>query len=135
MPPTTDIQAVLGPRSLEGYESLTPEIGTLLRNRPALIFWTQTGLIFHLESADLKLIVKSSHQLRKCIGLRYLCLNKPQRLWTRLLEFLYCLTVSSVQFSRSVVSDSLQTPAACQASLSFTNSRSLLFFLPFLTCL
>ena len=33
----------------------------------------------------------------------------------------------SVQFSRSVVSDSLPTPwiAACQASLSITNSRSL----------
>ena len=37
-------------------------------------------------------------------------------------------TISSVQFSHSVVSDSLLTPwiAACQASLSITNSWSLL---------
>ena len=123
---------------LEGNESLRPEIRTLLRSRPALIFWTQTGrtgLMFHLESADLKLIVESSPQVRKCIGLRCLRLNKPQCLWTKLPEFSYCLTFSSVQFSRSVASDSLQPPAAGQASLSFTNSWSLLFFPPFLTCL
>ena len=55
-----------------------------------------------------------------CIGRQVLCHQRHQR-------SLYIYICKSVQFSHSVVSDSVMPwTAACQASLSITNSRSLL---------
>ena len=53
--------------------------------------------------------------------------SKLEMLWVQKEESLLSILVfSSVQFSRLVVSDSLQPhESACQASLSITNSRSL----------
>ena len=72
------------------------------------------------------------HTLGGCFFFNYWFLSEVSRTVSALLLGPECSpspssASSSVQFSRSVVSDSVTPwPAACQASLSITNSRSLL---------
>ena len=70
----------------------------------------------------------SQHQTSQKVVKNKAIESKKEYLYLYLYIYLYIYKISLVQFSCSVVSDSLQPPwtAAHQASLSITNSQSLL---------